>query len=103
MFLPGRPFSPRRLSLRCPIAAGLPAFHKSGAKPALKPGGLNAGGEGRRVSDNTERGLVRRPFGFLPNGFNEKSASITMLGLLTIAGPRHGALLPIPFIPARIS
>ena len=32
----------------CSIAAGLPAFHKSGAKPALKPGGLAAKGVVRR-------------------------------------------------------
>jgi hypothetical protein len=36
------PFSlfPKRAPKRCSIAAGLPAFHKSGAKPALKPGRL---------------------------------------------------------------
>jgi hypothetical protein len=31
----------KRAPKRCSIAAGLPAFHKSGAKPAIKPGGLN--------------------------------------------------------------
>jgi hypothetical protein len=32
---------PKKAPKRCSIAARLPAFHKSGAKPALKPGGLN--------------------------------------------------------------